>query len=154
VRQWLDSWWLKEKTLDKNNKKGGKWIDEISSVIQGLRTQPSKATRQSPFFPYTGLKLYYQLTECGSLLDWRRLKKARLTPQDISSSTQLRKPDAMSCSSRPATYKQSVVTRTGTFNDALSTLEMWFFHESRMKLGYTSLTQDGRGLSSCTRLQD
>jgi hypothetical protein len=54
------------------------------------------------------------------------------------SSTQLRKSDAMFCSSRPATYKESVVTTTRMFNDALSTLEIWFFDESRMTLGYTS----------------
>jgi hypothetical protein len=39
------------------------------------------------------------------------------------------------------------------FNDALSMLEIWFFDESRMILGYPSLTRDGKGLSSCTRLQ-
>jgi hypothetical protein len=43
---------------------------------------------------------------------------------------------------------------TGMFNDALSMLEIWFFDESMTKLGFTSLTRDGRGLSSCTRLQD
>jgi hypothetical protein len=32
-------------------------------------------------------------------------------------------------------------------------LEIWFFDESRMIPGYTSLTHDGKGLSSCTRLQ-
>jgi hypothetical protein len=42
----------------------------------------------------------------------------------------------------------------GTFNDALSMLEIWFFDESRMTPGYTSLTRDGKGLLSCTRLQD
>jgi hypothetical protein len=36
---------------------------------------------------------------------------------------------------------------TGTFNDALSTLEIWFFDESRMIPGYTSLTYDGKDLS-------
>jgi hypothetical protein len=41
---------------------------------------------------------------------------------------------------------------TGTFNDALSTLEIWFFDESRMTPGYTSLTHDGKVLSLCTRL--
>jgi hypothetical protein len=41
----------------------------------------------------------------------------------------------------------------GMFNDVLSMLDIWFFDESRMTLGYTSLTRDGRGLSSCTRLQ-
>jgi hypothetical protein len=59
----------------------------------------------------------------------------------------------MSCSSQPATYKQSVVTTTKTFNDALSMLEKWFFAESWMTSGYTSLTRDGKGLSLCTRLQ-
>jgi hypothetical protein len=40
------------------------------------------------------------------------------------------------------------------FNDAVSTLEIWFFDESRMILVYTSLTHDGKNLSLCTRLQD
>jgi hypothetical protein len=35
---------LKKRLYNKNNKKGGKWINEISSVVWGLRTQPSKAT--------------------------------------------------------------------------------------------------------------
>jgi hypothetical protein len=35
----LNNWAL----YDENSKKGSKWIDEISSVIWGLRTQPSKA---------------------------------------------------------------------------------------------------------------
>jgi hypothetical protein len=59
----------------------------------------------------------------------------------------------MYCSNRSATYKEFVVTATGMFNDALSMLEIWFFDESRMILGYPSLTRDGKGLSSCTRLQ-
>jgi hypothetical protein len=41
---------LKKRQYDKSSKKDGKWIDEISSVVWGLRTQPSKATGQSPFF--------------------------------------------------------------------------------------------------------
>jgi hypothetical protein len=36
---------LKKILYNENNKKGNKWIDEISSVIWGLRRQPSKATR-------------------------------------------------------------------------------------------------------------
>jgi hypothetical protein len=39
------------------------------------------------------------------------------------------------------------------FNDALSTLEIWFFDESRMIPGYTSINLDGKDLSLCTRLQ-
>jgi hypothetical protein len=47
---------LKKRLYDENNKKGGKWINEISSVVWGLRTQPSKATGQSPFFLVYGSK--------------------------------------------------------------------------------------------------
>jgi hypothetical protein len=41
---------LKKRLYDANSKKGGKWISEILSVIWGLRTQPRKATGQTPFF--------------------------------------------------------------------------------------------------------
>jgi hypothetical protein len=41
---------LKKRIYDANNKRGSKWIDEISTIVWGLRTQPSKAIGQSPFF--------------------------------------------------------------------------------------------------------
>jgi transposase InsO family protein len=45
---------LKKRIYDENNKKGGNRIHEISSVVWGLCTQPSKATGQSPFFVVYG----------------------------------------------------------------------------------------------------
>jgi hypothetical protein len=41
---------LKKNLYNENSKKGGKWINEILSVVWGLHTQPSKATGQLPFF--------------------------------------------------------------------------------------------------------
>ena len=41
---------MKKRLYDANTKKGGKWIQELPHVVWGLRTQPSKATGQSPFF--------------------------------------------------------------------------------------------------------
>jgi hypothetical protein len=41
---------LKKRLYDENSKKGGKWIHELPHVVWGLRTQPSKATGQAPFF--------------------------------------------------------------------------------------------------------
>ena len=41
---------LKKRIYDANSKKGDKWIQELPHVVWGLRTQPSKATGQSPFF--------------------------------------------------------------------------------------------------------
>jgi hypothetical protein len=41
---------LRKRLYDTKSKKGGKWIHELPLVVWGLRTQPSKATGQSPFF--------------------------------------------------------------------------------------------------------
>jgi hypothetical protein len=41
---------LKKRLYDENSKKGGKWIHKLPHVVWGLRTQPSKATGQTPFF--------------------------------------------------------------------------------------------------------
>jgi hypothetical protein len=65
---------------------------------------------------------------------------------------QLRKSDAIHCCSWPVTYKEFVVTTIGTFKGVHSTLEIWFFDESRMILVYTSLTHDGKDLSLYARL--
>jgi transposase InsO family protein len=40
---------LKKRLYDENSKKGGKWVHELSHVVWGLRTQPSKATGQTLF---------------------------------------------------------------------------------------------------------
>jgi hypothetical protein len=47
---------LKKRFYGENSKKGGKWIHELPHVIWGLRTQPSKATGQTPFFLVYGSK--------------------------------------------------------------------------------------------------
>jgi transposase InsO family protein len=47
---------FKKRLYNENSKKGGKWIDETSSVVWGLRTQPSKAIGQSPFFLVYGFE--------------------------------------------------------------------------------------------------
>jgi hypothetical protein len=47
---------LKKRLYDENNKKGGKWINEISLVVWGLHTQPSKATGESLFFLVYGFE--------------------------------------------------------------------------------------------------
>jgi hypothetical protein len=45
---------LKKRVYDENSEKGCKWIHELPLVVWGLRTQPSKATGQSPFFLFYG----------------------------------------------------------------------------------------------------
>ena len=47
---------LKKRIFDETSKKGGKWLTELPHVVWGLRTQPSKATGQTPFFLVYGSK--------------------------------------------------------------------------------------------------
>jgi hypothetical protein len=41
---------LKKRLHDAANTKGGKWIKQLPYALWGLRTQPTKSTRQSPYF--------------------------------------------------------------------------------------------------------
>jgi hypothetical protein len=47
---------LKKRLHDAAISKGGKWIKELPNALWGLRTQPSKPTRQSPYFLVYGSK--------------------------------------------------------------------------------------------------
>jgi hypothetical protein len=47
---------LEKRLYDENSKKGGKWVHELPHVVWGLRTQPSKATGQTPFFLVYGFE--------------------------------------------------------------------------------------------------
>jgi hypothetical protein len=95
---------LKKRLYNENNKKGCKWIHELSLVVWGLHTQPSKATGQSPFFLVYGQKLSSLRTSCGSLKDWRCMNKVKLIWQDIWSLIQQKNSDATPCYSQLATY--------------------------------------------------
>jgi hypothetical protein len=41
---------LKKRRYDETSKKGGKWVHELPHVVWGLRTKPSQAIGQTPFF--------------------------------------------------------------------------------------------------------
>ena len=41
---------LKKRIFDETSKKGGKWLTKLPLVVWRLRTQPSKATGQTPSF--------------------------------------------------------------------------------------------------------
>jgi hypothetical protein len=45
---------LKKRLHDAAKSKGGKWIKELPNALRGLRTQPSKPTGRTPYFPVYG----------------------------------------------------------------------------------------------------
>jgi hypothetical protein len=72
---------LKKRLYDENSKKDGKWIHELPHVIWGLRTQPSTATGQTPFFLIYGSEEFYRLTSCGNPQGLKCITKARRMKQ-------------------------------------------------------------------------
>ena len=47
---------LKNRLYKKNDKAPGRWMKELSAVVWGLRTQPSRNTGVSPYFMVYGAK--------------------------------------------------------------------------------------------------
>jgi hypothetical protein len=45
---------LKKRLYRANNKHPGRWLKELSAVVWGLRTQPSRNTDVSPYFMVFG----------------------------------------------------------------------------------------------------
>ena len=45
---------LKKRLYEKEQKHPGKWLKELSAVVWGLRTQPSRNTGVSPYFMVFG----------------------------------------------------------------------------------------------------
>jgi hypothetical protein len=126
---------LKKRLYDENNKKCSKWINEISSVAWGLRTQPSKAIRVGSY-----ITSWYDVEVSTTGNIWRRqgwyCKTSRVW---LSRGNPMQR----------IVLVGQLLTRSSsspreTFNDALTVLEIWFFDESRMILGYISLIHGGR----------
>jgi hypothetical protein len=115
---------LKKRLYDENSKKDGKWINRISSVIWELRTQPSKATGQSPFFLVYGSKAILPTD-----VMWKspRLEMYEEGKADSARHLELDSAKEIKCNIllQSARYLQgAIVTMTGTFNDTLSMLEV------------------------------
>jgi hypothetical protein len=118
----------------------------------GLSTQPSKATGQSPFFLIYGFEA---ILSADVMWQSPRLEMYEEGEADDARHLELDSAEEVRCNvllQSPATYKASVFTMTGTFNNDLSILMIWSFATSRMRPGCTSLIHDGRDLSSCSRL--
>jgi hypothetical protein len=82
---------LKKRLHDATNTKGGKWIKELPNALWGLRTQPSKPTRQSPYFLVYGSEAIPLLMSRGIHQQWSNTTKASLKTTDELTSTDSKK---------------------------------------------------------------
>jgi hypothetical protein len=73
---------LKKRLHDAANSKGGKWIKELPNALWGLRTQPSKPMRQSPYFLVYGSEAILPLMSCGIHQQYSNTTKAYLKIAD------------------------------------------------------------------------
>jgi hypothetical protein len=123
-------------------------------VIQGLRTQPSKATGQTPFFLVYGSEAILPAD-----IMWKspRLEMYDTIEGDDNHQIELDSLDEMSSM---LYYDLLDISRTcndistTTSKQGLSTQEIWSFTESKMKQACTNSTRDGKDLSSSPRSQD
>ena len=98
---------LKKRIFDSTSKKGGKWLAELPMVIWGLRTQPSKATGQTPFFLVYGSEAILSAD-----IMWKspRLEMYDSTEADESHQLELDSLDEIRCNAllRSTRYPQSM----------------------------------------------
>ena len=98
---------LKKRIFDSTSKKGGKWLAELPMVIWGLRTQPSKATSQTPFFLVYGSEVILSAD-----IMWKspRLEMYDSTEADGSRQLEVDSLDEMRCNAllRSTRYLQNM----------------------------------------------
>jgi hypothetical protein len=98
---------LKKRLYDVNSKKGGKWIHELPHVVWGLRTQPSKATGQTPFFLVYGSEAILPADIMWNSPRVEMYKEGERTKHDSWSWTLSKRLAALLSFSQPFTYRES-----------------------------------------------
>jgi hypothetical protein len=145
---------LKKRLYDENSKKGGKWIHELPHVIWGLRTQPSKATEQTPFFLVYGSEAILPAD-----IMWKspRLEMYNEGEADEARQLELNSIEEAHCTAlvQSARYLQGIrryydrSVRERSFNIGDLVLRC-----NQDESAYTSSIQGGKVRSSSSRLQD
>ena len=145
---------LKKRIFDSTSKKGGKWLAELPMVIWGLRTQPSKATGQTPFFLVYGSEAILPVD-----IMWKspRLEMYDSAEADGSRQLELDSLDEMRCNAllRSTQYLQNmrryhnrnIQSRSFNIRDMSSA-------EYKTRQASTNSTQDGKDPSSSPKSQD
>jgi hypothetical protein len=124
---------LKKRLHDAANSKGGKWIKELPNTLWGLRTQPSKPTKQS------SLPMSY-----GTHHQWSITLKASLKTAEELTSMDSKKLAAPPSSNQQGTWRVSDATMIATSRNAPSTLVIFSSVASRTRKDYTSSAPRGK----------
>jgi transposase InsO family protein len=113
---------LKTRTFDCLKKHGAKWVDELPCVLWGIRTTPSRATGETPFF------LVYGAEAC--LSPEIQLGSPRVRSFDESLQEQLRRDDVDLVDER----RRQASIRNARYNQALRRYHEWFVHSRELRV--------------------
>jgi hypothetical protein len=96
---------LKKRLHDAANTKGVKWIKELPNALCGLRTQPTKPTRQSPYFLVYGSEAILPADVMWDSRQWDNTTKAYLKIADELTSMDSKKLAAPPSSNQQGTSR-------------------------------------------------
>jgi transposase InsO family protein len=113
---------LKTRTFDCLKKHGAKWVDELPCVLWGIRTTPSRATGETPFF------LVYGAEAC--LPPEIQLGSPRVRSFDESLQEQLRRDDVDLVDER----RRQASIRNARYNQALRRYHERFVHSRELRV--------------------
>jgi hypothetical protein len=140
---------LMKRLHDAANTKGGKWIKELPNALWGLRTQPTKLTRQSPYFLVYGseaILLADVMWDSPAVEQYDEgISAGELT------STNSKKLAVPPLSNQQGTSRVSDAITIATSRNAPSTLVFSSSAASRTRKDYTSSAHHGKVSSQLQR---
>src|SRR5213075_3211850 len=140
---------VKSRVFDRLKPYAGKWARELPSVLWALRTSPSRATGETPFFLTYGSEAVLPTElEFGSPRV-RNFNKSYLKTVSWRIWTSSKKLGTSPQYSRLYTSKAYVAIMIAMYAAALSPSEIWSF--ARSKSVHTNSLQYGRALTSSLR---
>src|SRR6266511_2664341 len=139
---------VKSRVFDRLKPYAGKWVKELPSVLWALRTSPSRATGESPFFLTYGSKAVLPTElEFGSPrvrnFNEKKSKDSRLEDLD-----QLEEARDIATSNQPYISRAYVAITIAMYVIALSPPEIWSFERSKSN---TNSLQYGSALTSSVK---
>jgi hypothetical protein len=142
---------LKKRLHDAANTKGGKWIKELPNALWRPCTQPSKPTRQSPYFLVYVSEAILPADVIGTHLQWSNTTKAYLKTADELTSMDSKKLAVPPSSNQQGTLRVSDATTIATSRNGPSTLAILSSASSRTRNDYTNSARPGKVPSQLQR---
>jgi hypothetical protein len=139
---------LKKRLHDAINTKGDKWIKELPNALWGLRTQPTKPTRQSPYFLVYGSEA---MLPADVMWDSPAVEQYDEGISEDSRRVDIDGLEEACCAALVQSARYTDATMIATSRNAPSTLVILSSAASRTRKDYTSSVHHGKVPSQLQR---